>query len=309
MPAWTSASFASAPATLASATSTAASACFCLAIACSTAACFCSSLRLQLGHRQLGEHLALLDRSPMLTVQLLHVAGDLGVDRRGLERLDLARLADAAADGLPLGPDDLDPRRRPARTPGPPASSDGRSQPAAMAARTRASDREAGGRIGDMADCSPDGEFTSREVSDSGRSPVRLGPLLARVVARLAARRWPRARPARGDSSPPRGSAGSPGRRGRARPTRGRALPWTSAKTAGSTIRVATVAAASPPMTARPSGAVCSPPSPKPSAIGTMPAIMAQLVIRIGRSRPLAPVDRGLVRARPPPRGGAPRRR
>ena len=48
---------------------------------------------------------------------------------------------------------------------------------------------------------------------------------------------------------------------------------------------MATVAAARPPMTARPSGAVCSPPSPNPKAMGTMPASMAQLVIRIGRRR------------------------
>jgi len=42
-------------------------------------------------------------------------------------------------------------------------------------------------------------------------------------------------------------------------------------------------------MTARPSGAVCSPPSPRPSAIGIIPAIIAKLVIRIGRRRVLAP--------------------
>src|SRR5437763_1315420 len=38
-------------------------------------------------------------------------------------------------------------------------------------------------------------------------------------------------------------------------------------------------------MTARPSGAVCSPPSPMANAIGIMPAIIAQLVIRNGRLR------------------------
>ena len=59
----------------------------------------------------------------------------------------------------------------------------------------------------------------------------------------------------------------------------------TTAKTAGRMKSVATVAAASPPITARPSGAVCSPPSPVPKAIGTMPASMAQLVIRMGRNR------------------------
>jgi hypothetical protein len=42
-----------------------------------------------------------------------------------------------------------------------------------------------------------------------------------------------------------------------------------------------------PPTTARPSGAVCSPPSLSPSAIEIIPAIIAKLVIRIGR-RPLS---------------------
>jgi len=63
-----------------------------------------------------------------------------------------------------------------------------------------------------------------------------------------------------------------------------------SANAAGKTNRVATVAKANPPMTARPSGAVCSPPSPRPSAIGTMPAIMAKLVMRMGRKRLRAPL-------------------
>src|SRR5438128_9605504 len=53
------------------------------------------------------------------------------------------------------------------------------------------------------------------------------------------------------------------------------------ANTDGNTSNVANVATASPPTTARPSGAVCCPPSPKPKAIGIMPAIMAKLAIRI----------------------------
>src|SRR3984885_7157401 len=56
-------------------------------------------------------------------------------------------------------------------------------------------------------------------------------------------------------------------------------------KTAGTKIRVATVAQNRPPMTARPSGAFCSPPSPNPIAIGTMPMIMARAVISTGRNR------------------------
>lgn len=40
----------------------------------------------------------------------------------------------------------------------------------------------------------------------------------------------------------------------------------------------------SPPITATPKGEVWSPLSPRPMAIGIMPAIMAILVIRMGRS-------------------------
>ena len=53
----------------------------------------------------------------------------------------------------------------------------------------------------------------------------------------------------------------------------------------GTKISVAKVANSSPPITALPSGAFCSPPSPMPSAIGTMPTIMAPAVMRTGRSR------------------------
>src|SRR5258708_6864569 len=38
-------------------------------------------------------------------------------------------------------------------------------------------------------------------------------------------------------------------------------------------------------MTARPSGAFCSPPSPSPSAMGIMPMIMAKAVMSTGRNR------------------------
>ena len=55
--------------------------------------------------------------------------------------------------------------------------------------------------------------------------------------------------------------------------------------TLGTKNNVATVANNNPPITARPNGAFCSPPSPKPSAIGTMPMIMASAVISTGRMR------------------------
>src|SRR3989442_11750025 len=53
----------------------------------------------------------------------------------------------------------------------------------------------------------------------------------------------------------------------------------------GTTTRVKHVATSSPPITARPSGAFCSPPSPRPNAIGSIPMIMASAVMQIGRSR------------------------
>lgn len=62
------------------------------------------------------------------------------------------------------------------------------------------------------------------------------------------------------------------------------ARPWMIVKNPGNTTNVANVAAASPPITARPSGAVCSPPSPNASAMGIMPVIMAALVIKMGRN-------------------------
>src|SRR5260370_838997 len=54
--------------------------------------------------------------------------------------------------------------------------------------------------------------------------------------------------------------------------------------TKNSVTRVATI---KPPITARPSGAFCSPPSPIPSAIGNIPIIIANAVMRTGRRRVL----------------------
>ena len=68
------------------------------------------------------------------------------------------------------------------------------------------------------------------------------------------------------------------------------ARPKRSVKTAGRTSSVAKVARAMPPITARPSGAFCSLPSSRASDMGIIPAIMAQPVMMIGRSRPLAAV-------------------
>ncbi len=53
----------------------------------------------------------------------------------------------------------------------------------------------------------------------------------------------------------------------------------------GTTSSVIIVATTRPPMTARPSGAFCSPPSPSASAIGSMPRTIASAVISTGRRR------------------------
>ena len=45
------------------------------------------------------------------------------------------------------------------------------------------------------------------------------------------------------------------------------------------------VANINPPITARPNGAFCSPPSPRPSAIGAIPIVIASAVISTGRKR------------------------
>src|SRR4029453_15317582 len=63
-------------------------------------------------------------------------------------------------------------------------------------------------------------------------------------------------------------------------------------KTTGTKNNVATVAKIKPPITARPSGAFCSPPSPRPSDIGNMPMIIASAVISTGRSR-VRPASKG----------------
>ena len=54
-------------------------------------------------------------------------------------------------------------------------------------------------------------------------------------------------------------------------------------------VSVAKVETIRPPMTARPSGAACAPPSPNPMAMGTMPKIIAAAVIRMARRRLAAP--------------------
>src|SRR5215472_368733 len=71
--------------------------------------------------------------------------------------------------------------------------------------------------------------------------------------------------------------------------------------TTGTKNKVATVAKINPPMTARPRGAFCSPPSPIPSAIGTMPMIMASAVINTGRIR-VYPASRAASQALCPSR-------
>ena len=54
--------------------------------------------------------------------------------------------------------------------------------------------------------------------------------------------------------------------------------------TTGTKNKVDTVAKISPPITARPKGAFCSPPSPSPRDMGNMPITMASAVMSTGRS-------------------------
>src|SRR5260221_479673 len=60
---------------------------------------------------------------------------------------------------------------------------------------------------------------------------------------------------------------------------------WVQEKTSGKIKSAAMVDANKPPITARASGATWPPPSPCPVAMGIIPAIMAMLVIRMGRMR------------------------
>src|SRR5262249_52981319 len=69
--------------------------------------------------------------------------------------------------------------------------------------------------------------------------------------------------------------------------------------TMGTKNSVETVAKSRPPMTARPSGAFCSPPSPSPRDIGSMPMIIAKAVISTGRRR-VNPASSAAVRASAP---------
>src|SRR6266702_1437366 len=62
-------------------------------------------------------------------------------------------------------------------------------------------------------------------------------------------------------------------------------LPWINVNIKGTKKSVAKVATLRPPITARASGAFCSPPSPIPNAIGIMPMIMAKAVMMMGRRR------------------------
>ena len=52
-------------------------------------------------------------------------------------------------------------------------------------------------------------------------------------------------------------------------------------------------------MTARPSGAFCSPPSPRPSDIGSMPMIIASAVMSTGRRRVMPAASAAVARVAP----------
>ncbi len=88
---------------------------------------------------------------------------------------------------------------------------------------------------------------------------------------------------------PPGRSASCRGRPDRSTASWAVLRPITSAKIEGTTSKVATVDITRPPITARPSGACIWLPRSSARAIGTMPTVIAQAVIRIGRRRSLAP--------------------
>lgn len=67
------------------------------------------------------------------------------------------------------------------------------------------------------------------------------------------------------------------------------ALCWRTEYMAGKNVSVANVDKSKPPITARARGAVWLPPSLTPSAIGSMPQIIALAVMRIARKRLVAP--------------------
>jgi hypothetical protein len=62
---------------------------------------------------------------------------------------------------------------------------------------------------------------------------------------------------------------------------------------------VSRVEVITPPMIARPIGACCSAPSPRPSASGSMPNVIAAVVIRIGRRRTWPAASRASLRLMP----------
>src|SRR2546422_4292509 len=89
---------------------------------------------------------------------------------------------------------------------------------------------------------------------------------------------------------PPVSSSGSRGRGG-----------WRRSRLymTGTNKSVETVASRRPPMTARASGAFCSPPSPMPSDIGSIPSTIASAVISTGRMR-VRPAATAALRASSP---------
>ena len=175
------------------ATSTAASACLRLRDGLLDRRLLLPQVGLELGDRQLREHLPLLDRGPDVDRPVLHVAGDPRVQLGRLERLELPRLADRPADGLPFGPHDLDAGH--GRGGRPPSSSEGRSHPAARAAKIPQLRSSRPGRADSGHRDDPPRDSASRLVVQVFRN---LGLARSAIGARgPAIRRWPMGGPAR----------------------------------------------------------------------------------------------------------------
>ena len=230
-------------------------------------------LLVELGRVQLDEELALLDAIADVDVPLPHVAARAGPDRRLAQRLHAAREGERRGAGLLAGQGHLGAARALGALLG-----GGHGGGGARAAREPAGHEEAGEQ-GDPSDRARD-EPPAAHVGGSGELDA-IVVLLGLVREGLIEDRGARC------SSPPGGAAGAG--------TRRRRIEYMI----GTKKRVEKVATRRPPMTARPSGAFCSPPSPRPSDMGSMPMIIASAVIMTGPQAGDAGGERGLGRVAP----------
>ena len=248
----------------------------------------------EVGRVNRGQDVAGLDVVADIEIPYSDVAVDPREKLGFIERAAYARQRQRAVRAAGLDLDDVDHRRlferpadalrqrRPGRFPLAGAESETDDQHG-----DRDHNRQRNDPAGLGMDVHRNGNMCGRRLRRGGacRSGLRCGGRLWRGGTRAALRGGRRLRRGGGD-----------GRRSRVRMALGHRPPpspggtvggarCTSRKTEGTKTRVAKVAKSRPPMTARASGAFCSPPSPMPRAMGIMPRIMAPAVIRTGRMR------------------------